>query len=263
MLIGLQGTGSDIELEFVKETTKAYQVCDLTHGEMWFPKMAFDESGVLNDYGMKLYKEKCNEVQSIPAIKSENNDIINKSDHFTKELQYIKSDTIREWTAKAIESLPNYIFEVPASSTGKYHPNYALGKGGLLRHIKAAVGIAYGVFDNQTICKIFNLNTDEEKDISIAALILHDGNKSGVTNSGYSTHEHPLTICEYLKQQPFFNDIPQAELICTGISSHMGQWSTSKKSKIVLPLPETGLQSFIHMCDYLASRKFLEFKFEV
>ena len=38
--------------------------------------------------------------------------------------------------------LPEYFFEVAASSTGKYHPVYALGVGGLVRHTIAAVEIA-------------------------------------------------------------------------------------------------------------------------
>ena len=47
-----------------------------------------------------------------------------------------------------IELLPNYFFEVPASSTGKYHPEFALGDGGLIRHTKVAVRIAYELLNN-------------------------------------------------------------------------------------------------------------------
>ena len=39
------------------------------------------------------------------------------------------------------------------------------------------------------------------------------------------------------------------------VATHMGQWNTNSKSKVVLPLPETAEQKFVHMCDYLASRK--------
>ncbi len=48
-----------------------------------------------------------------------------------------------------------------------------------------------------------------------------------------------------------------------GIATHMGQWNTDfKTKKEVLDKPKTGIQKFIHMCDYLASRKCLEFNFE-
>ena len=40
----------------------------------------------------------------------------------------------------------------------------------------------------------------------------------------------------------------------------MGQWNKNKYSKIELPKPELEPQKFVHMCDYLASRKWLEVK---
>ena len=45
------------------------------------------------------------------------------------------------------------------------------------------------------------------------------------------------------------------------ISSHMGQWNTDRKSSVVLPLPTTKYQKFVHLCDYLSSRKFMNVKF--
>ena len=48
------------------------------------------------------------------------------------------------------------------------------------------------------------------------------------------------------------------------IKSHMGEWNTDYKTKEeVLPKPESVMQSFVHLCDYLASRKCLEFNFDV
>ena len=42
----------------------------------------------------------------------------------------------------------------------------------------------------------------------------------------------------------------------------MGQWNyDSYKQKEVLPKPKTAEQRFVHMCDYLASRKFIDVKF--
>ena len=65
-----------------------------------------------------------------------------KADIFKTELGYIKEDDIREKAIKVINMLPDYFFEVPASSTGKYHPSFSQGEGGLVRHTKAAVNIA-------------------------------------------------------------------------------------------------------------------------
>ena len=44
----------------------------------------------------------------------------------------------------------------------------------------------------------------------------------------------------------------------------MGEWNTDYKTKEeVLPLPESEMQKFTHLCDYLASRKMLEVNFDV
>jgi hypothetical protein len=180
---------------------------------------------------------------------------MDKQNYYSSELQFIKNENIKNWTIKALNSLPDYVFQIAASSTGKYHPTYALGDGGLMRHTKAAVRIAIDLF------KLHDF-TDEEKDIIISALLLHDGAKSGLDNSKYTKHEHPVIVCEHLKKQDFFNDISESWLICQAIASHMGQWNKSSYSSVTLPLPTTEIQKYVHLCDYLASRKFLEFNFE-
>ena len=42
----------------------------------------------------------------------------------------------------------------------------------------------------------------------------------------------------------------------------MGEWSTDKRSSIVLPKPETEMQKMVHLADYLASRKDIEMQFD-
>ena len=39
------------------------------------------------------------------------------------------------------------------------------------------------------------------------------------------------------------------------IASHMGQWNKTKSME--MPVPETPAQKFVHLCDYLASRKYI------
>lgn len=185
-----------------------------------------------------------------------------KSDVFKKELGYIEYEEIRNFTILVLEELPNYFYQVAASSTRKYHPNYALGEGGLVRHTKAAVGIAKELFN----CNIIQRFTTMQKDIIISALLLHDGFKQGLNSEGYTTFQHPLICVEYIQNNKKIKENISShivERICECIKSHMGQWNTSKYSDRILPLPETESQKFVHLCDYLASRKCLEFNFEV
>lgn len=187
---------------------------------------------------------------------------MNKIEVFQHELSQIRNPKIREFTEKAIESLPDYFFEIPASSTQKYHPKYACQVGGLVLHTKAAIRIAIELFR----LDMFKYD-DEQKDLIISALILHDGAKSGIPQQKYTLTEHPLIISNYIKSNNEINKIlnqEQLQLLTECIETHMGQWNYEYKTKKeVLPKPSKGIHNFVHICDYLASRKCLEFNFDV
>lgn len=176
---------------------------------------------------------------------------------FKKELNAIKRSDIRCFCELALNSLPDYFFWAAASSTGKYHPNYAQGPGGLVRHEKAAVGIAIELFKCESIFRFSEI----EKDIIIAALLLHDGCKSGKTYS-HTKPDHPLLVVSLLKELNHCLHQELFESICDCIVSHMGHWNKDFETEI-LPLPQTKTQKFVHICDFLASRKCLEFNFDV
>ncbi len=185
-----------------------------------------------------------------------------KSERFTTELNYICNEDIKNFTKVALDSLPDYFFEVAASSTGKYHPSYALGSGGLVRHTQAATRFA-----NHLLQLEHNQNkfTERERDCIISAIILHDGWKHGNKGSSFTTHEHPQVCADWIKSNELFDDfLPEEDrnIISDAVSSHMGQWNSTKRSKVILNKPETDIQKFVHTCDYLASRKDIEVLFD-
>jgi hypothetical protein len=58
-MVGLAGSGCDVELKILSETEKNYRVKVVPTGEeLWFPKSAFDESGALQDWADNLFAEK-------------------------------------------------------------------------------------------------------------------------------------------------------------------------------------------------------------
>ena len=186
---------------------------------------------------------------------------MNKVEQFQVELGYIKDETIQEDCRTMIELLPDYFFEVPASSTGKYHPSYSLGKGGLLRHTKAAVRIGYELL--QDFC-IGDKYTSLEKDIMLMGLLLHDGLKSGLDHSKYTRFDHPILMANYImehKADLLMSD-EEIELLCSVVRTHMGPWIKDYSGEEVLEAPKSKYQNFVHMCDYLASRKFLLVPFD-
>ena len=184
-----------------------------------------------------------------------------KLEIFKKEINYVKDTSRRKDLKTLISLLPDYFFEIPASSTGKYHPSFALGDGGLVRHTKVAVRIAKELLDNNTVGMKF---TDKDKDLIIMALTLHDGLKSGVEHSKYTKFDHPLLISKMIMENKdkLSLDIDDLRKMCSMIESHMGEWTyDSYQKKEVLPKPRTAEQRFVHMCDFLASRKFIDVKF--
>lgn len=186
---------------------------------------------------------------------------MNKIEQFEIELSYIKDETIQEDCRTMIELLPDYFFHIPASSTGKYHPSYSLGEGGLLRHTKAAVRIGYELLQDPCIG---NKYKDNEKDIMLMGLLLHDGLKSGVTQEKYTRFDHPILMANYImehKADLLMSD-EELDLLCSVIKTHMGPWTQDYNGEEVLEAPKTKYQNFVHMCDYLASRKCLLVPFD-
>lgn len=186
---------------------------------------------------------------------------MNKVKVFEKELEYINNPRYKKSTRALIELLPDYFFEVPASSTGKYHPSFSLGDGGLLRHTKCAVRIAKEIFDNECLSAAYTKN---EKDLMMIALIFHDGLKYGYEKGEYAKFEHPVLAADFIKNNKDKTDFNEKEIefLDHVISSHMGPWTTNYYSNVILPRPESRYQKMVHLCDHLSARKFLDIKFD-
>ena len=189
---------------------------------------------------------------------------MNKKDKvkvFEEEFKYIKNKDIRSDAEYLIGSLPDYYFEVDASSTGKYHPKYAQGKGGLSRHVKSAVKMAVELLANPSIGGIYS---DRDKDLIYLSLLIHDGLKYGKVKEQYTRFDHPILISEFVednKDKLKMNE-EDREKVKSAVASHMGPWNTSSYSDVILPVPKKPMEKFVHMCDYLASRRFILLEFD-
>lgn len=172
-------------------------------------------------------------------------------------LTTIVNEDIREFARVLVEGLPTYVWEVGASSTGKYHPAYSLGVGGLMRHQIAVVRFLNYFFELEQYNTKF---TSREMDLMRVAGLCHDGRKSGEQSdyerSKFTKFDHPLQMANIIRSYDgqYLNH-DELEFCAHCIESHMGQWSTDRKSSIVLPKPIDEYQQFVHLADYLASRK--------
>lgn len=176
-----------------------------------------------------------------------------------EEIDLIKNEELKKFAKYCMERVPEYFFKVAASSTGKYHPAYTLGEGGLVRHVKAAVKIAESLLTLEQ-----NQNLDH--DVIIFALIFHDCLKHGKEDKGHTEFLHPKLAADFIwdlyleyVNYPDSKDIKGIAIddICDCIDSHMGEWNTNKYTDEMLETPYTDNEKFVHVCDYLASRKFI------
>ena len=186
---------------------------------------------------------------------------MNIEELFVKELSYIKDENIRKSLIELLKILPDYWYEVPASSTGKYHPEYALGEGGLLRHSKAAMRIGYELLNDPCIGDKY---TSHEKDLMLMSLLVHDGLKLGDPQERYTRFDHPILMANFVvdKADELELSLEDAKFMGDVIKTHMGPWTTDYNGNEVLEKPKTKYQNFVHMCDYLASRKCLLVPFD-
>ena len=177
-------------------------------------------------------------------------------------LNTFENDDIKDFAIVLLDNLPEYIWSVPASSTGKYHPQYSLGLGGLMRHQVAVVRFLNFFLELE---QYGGGMTSRERDLMRVAALIHDGMKSGTQDdynkSKYTKFNHPILMADVIRSTDGL-EASERDFIAHCIESHMGQWSSDKKTGIELPKPKDEYQKLVHLADYLASRKTLTMDFE-
>ncbi len=185
-----------------------------------------------------------------------------KSKIFNSLLDTFENEDIKQFAIKCIDTVPDYFWNVGASSTGKYHPQYALGDLGLARHTCALVRFLNHILSINCYKNDF---TSRERDLLRVAGIMHDSRKSGddedFAKNKYTKFDHPILAASVIRGMTDDLSNDEINIIANTIESHMGQWNTDKRSSTVLPLPETKYQKILHLADYLASRKDIEVLF--
>jgi HD superfamily phosphohydrolase YqeK len=177
--------------------------------------------------------------------------MINKTDFFKRELDLIVNEDLRMMVKSYLEeSVPDYFWEIGASSSGKFHPAFSQGKGGLVRHTKAVVMFAEELLRMST----YAFMRDEYKDYVIAACLVHDTAKYGAKEydkAEYKNHAPAAAVA--FDTWCISLDYNCSEFLLNAIASHMGQWSTDRDDR-----PFTNIDRCVHMADYMASRPFID-----
>ncbi len=179
-------------------------------------------------------------------------------------LNTFENNDIKNFAMVLLDNMPTYIWKVPASSTGKYHPEYSLGDMGLMRHQIAVMRFINFFFELE---QYSGKMTSRERDLVRLAGLVHDSRKSGsqedYEKSKFTKFNHPILMADVIRSfDGKYLNHDEIEMVANMISSHMGQWNTDKKSSTILPKPNTQYAELVHLADYLASRKCLTMDFE-
>ena len=174
-----------------------------------------------------------------------------------------------KFAQELIEEIPSYFWSVGASSTGKHHPEFSNGDGGLARH---------SLMTYRWLKNMIETNPSDIDDFApsmIVASLFHDCCKRGMpddTNHEHTKFEHPFFSAKFVldnaekfakNNKDFMDKTVEDEDIfkkdiavaVSAIETHMGRWNTSKDSQVELPKPKTAIQYMVHLADYIASRK--------
>ena len=179
-------------------------------------------------------------------------------------LDTFENEDIKAFAIVLLEDMPDYIWHVGASSTGKYHPAYSLGEAGLMRHQIAVVRFLNFFLElEQYGSKL----TSRERDLIRLSGFVHDGRKSGsqedYEKSKYTRFNHPILMADVVRSfDGKYLTHEEIEMVADTISKHMGQWNTDKKTDVELPKPNNKFARMVHVADYLASRKCLTMDFD-
>lgn len=157
------------------------------------------------------------------------------------EIWLIEDDDLRKTTARCFQRVcPDYFWERPSSSSGKYHPEDERGEYGNLLHTKR-------VFMQYRNLASTDLEagriTEEQYECGKAAALIHDMFKYGWPSDGneHTTDEHDLIIAAVAEHVCGFPD----EVVRL-VASHMGAWGAG-------PEPETVNEWLLHRADKAAS----------
>ena len=92
---------------------------------------------------------------------------------------------------------------------------------------------------------------------------MHDSVKRG-DNEKYTRFDHPILASNLIRDNKSKLKLrdDEIDLLCSMIETHMGEWVNDYRGNKVLEPPVNKYQKFVHLCDYLSSKKFIDVKFD-
>ena len=178
----------------------------------------------------------------------------NKYNVFVPMSKKFETEQIRDYFLDMVQEIPDYIFTMPRSTTGKYHNKPQYETYGQIYHI-----YMFSEILNYRLSLKGNKNkyiNQIVRDCMRCVPAFHDAIKCGLEGSQYTVHEHPILAQQWVMNTKVEHDINIGlkKLIGDLCAAHSGEWTKNKNSDVILPEPKNDMEMFIHECDVLASR---------
>jgi len=184
---------------------------------------------------------------------------------FEPELAKIKSEEMRALTKKIlVDDCTDYILKCSTASSGKYHPDWSNGEGGLIRHTKAVCKAT------ETILKQMPKYDGEDWDVPYIAAILHDMAKYTENNQQWSHQDHPIRMADKVRQHIVYYNTPLALTevdkrwcrVVDCIECHMSRWFKDNKGQRLGTLPSSHESWIVAHADMIMAQKFITVQFD-
>ena len=170
-----------------------------------------------------------------------------------------ETDMFREYFMDMVAEIPDYIFTMPSSTSGRYHNAKQCEIYGQLYHIYMFDSIL-----NHRLRLKGNkekYSTPEERDAMRCIPAFHDAVKCGWNGSQYTVQDHPMLAAQWALNAKVSHDIPDKykQMIADMCEAHSGEWNKSRSGKVIMSEPRNDREFFIHECDILSSRNDLDY----
>lgn len=175
-----------------------------------------------------------------------------KHELFEREILLLENEDLRNFARWYLDNwVGDWFWKSGASASGKHHPDFAKGEGGLVRHTRAVCMVCEELLRMSTYAYM----KAEYKDYARLACLLHDTCKYGGTTENhdcYKEHGKLAAANTEMAWSFFFGEGHIApDLLLMAIKSHMGQWVENREDR-----PFTNIDRLVHLSDYIASRDF-------
>ena len=170
-----------------------------------------------------------------------------------------ETDEFKAYFMDMIAEIPDYIFTMPSSTSGKFHNSTQCQIYGQVYHVymfDAILNHRLRLKGNKEI-----YSTPEERDSMRCVPVFHDAIKCGLNGSKYTVQDHPMLAANWVLETTVEHNIPTSykQMIADMVEAHSGEWNKSRAGKVIMSEPRNHREFFIHECDILSSRADLDY----